>query len=217
MGAPVVSAAALTGPRRISELRRWRDASADASPELLAVHCALRWLFILAVLVLFILGSPTAAGEQRVGSDATAKVRLTIALSRFVQWPEPGSLEEPEPLRLCVLHQSDFVGAAFSMMDGTSINGQRVIVHLNPRLGSPCELLFVDDSAARWAAAALVSVRDRPILTVGAYDGFLAAGGMIELVNVNDMLRFDVDLVSLRAARLSLRAGALKLARRVKS
>jgi hypothetical protein len=167
--------------------------------------------------VLLALGSPAGALAQQVGSDAAAKVRLTIALSRFVQWPDTAA-NEPRQLQLCVLHQSDLVGAAFTTMDGSTLNGQRVTVQLNPRLDwSQCQLLFVDDSAARTAATALAAVRDKPVLTLGAFDGFLAAGGMIELVNVNDMLRFDVDLVPLRTARLLLHASALKLARRVRS
>ncbi len=163
------------------------------------------------------LGWAGAARAQQFASDATAKVRLTVALSRFVQWPDAVAADE-RPLHLCVFHESDVVSTAFATLSGTSLNGQKVLVLFNPRLANGhCQLLFVDDSAARRAAAALASVRDKPVLTLGAHDGFLAAGGMIELVNVDDKLRFDVDLVSMRNARLSLRAGALKLARRVKS
>jgi hypothetical protein len=38
---------------------------------------------------------------------------------------------------------------------------------------------------------------------------------MIEVVNVNDALRFDVNLAALRAAGLALNSQALKLARQV--
>jgi hypothetical protein len=54
------------------------------------------------------------------------------------------------------------------------------------------------------------------VLTLGAVDGFLARGGMVELVVVDDALRFDVDLHALRDSGLVLSSHALKLARRVR-
>ena len=41
-------------------------------------------------------------------------------------------------------------------------------------------------------------------------------GGMVELVNVNDALRFDVNLKALRGAHLGLSSQVLKLARQVR-
>jgi hypothetical protein len=54
------------------------------------------------------------------------------------------------------------------------------------------------------------------VLTLGAVDGFLSQGGMVELVNVNDALRFDVSLKAVRSAQLALSSQVLKLARQVR-
>ena len=54
-----------------------------------------------------------------------------------------------------------------------------------------------------------------PALLVGALDGFAQQGGMVELVNVNDALRFDVNLAALRNAHLGLSSQVLKLARQL--
>ncbi len=79
-----------------------------------------------------------------------------------------------------------------------------------------CDLLFVDSSASRAAAEPLLAPGERPMLTLGATDGFLSQGGMVELVNVNDALRFDVNLRALRGAHLGLSGQVLKLARQVR-
>ena len=55
-----------------------------------------------------------------------------------------------------------------------------------------------------------------PALTVGDVPGFLAAGGMIELLIDNDSVRFDVNLVALRGQHIRLPAQVLKLARQVR-
>lgn len=145
--------------------------------------------------------------------DAAAKARFAVTLARFVQWPAG---TEQAPLRLCVLQNSAALAGAFQAHDGARVGGRRVAVVLRPAGASACDLLFVDDSGARAAAPLLAEADHRPLLTLGAVDGFLAMGGMVELVNVDDALRFDVDLHTIRRAGLDLSSQALKLARRVR-
>lgn len=146
-------------------------------------------------------------------SEAAAKARFAVTLARFVQWPAGA---EQAPLRLCVLQNSATLAHAFQAQDGAPVGTRRVAVVLEPAGISACDLLFVDDSGARAAAPLLAEGQHRPVLTLGAVDGFLARGGMVELVVVDDALRFDVDLHALRDAGLALSSHALKLARRVR-
>lgn len=150
---------------------------------------------------------------QAQNSDAAAKARFAVTLARFVQWPA-GS--ERAPLRLCVLQNSAALAQAFRVHDGAPVGARHVAVVLQPLALSACDLLFVDDSGARAAAAMLAEGAGRPVLTLGAVDGFLARGGMVELVNVDDALRFDVDLQAMRRAGLGLSSQVLKLARHVR-
>ena len=168
----------------------------------------------LLALVLAI-GAPQAVHPQ--GSDAAAKARFVVTFARFVQWPvSPVGLGNAA-LRLCVLQNSPVLAAAFAAHDGASIGGRRVSVVLKPATGvAGCDLLFVDESRARAAAPLLAEAAELPILTIGAVDGFLAQGGMVELVNVDDALRFDVDLRTARASGLAMSSQVLKLARRVR-
>ena len=55
-----------------------------------------------------------------------------------------------------------------------------------------------------------------PVLTLGTVDGFIARGGMVEIVNGDDSLRFDVNLKTLRAAQLGVSSQVLRLARQVR-
>lgn len=153
------------------------------------------------------------AGAQAPSNEAEAMARFTLTLARFVQWPadpQPAGV----PLRLCVLHNSPAVEAAFASRKGTAITGRPLEVLSGPAVkGAACDVLFVDASVGSIGTQALSSAT--ATLTIGSADGFLSRGGMVELVNVNDALRFDVNLKSLRAARLGLSAQALKLARHV--
>jgi hypothetical protein len=57
----------------------------------------------------------------------------------------------------------------------------------------------------------------QPALTVGDVPGFLAAGGMIELLIDNDSVRFDVNQSALREKNIRLPSQVLKLARQVRN
>jgi YfiR/HmsC-like len=160
--------------------------------------------------------APTQA--QGAHGDAAAKAKFTVMLSRFVQWP-PGALPaDGAPLRLCVIHNSPTVAQAFARHGGETAGGRVVTIVANPGAGpaaAPCNVVFVDASAGRQAADAVVRTGNAPALLVGALDGFALQGGMVELVNVNDTLRFDVNVGALRHGHLGLSSQVLKLARQL--
>ena len=155
-----------------------------------------------------------AAQAQAPASEAEAKAKFAVTLARFVQWPAGAFASESAPLRLCVLQDSPAVAAAFAGQRGVPVAGRPLaVILLGPGAPTACDLLFVDGSAARSYA---VAAGEAPMLTIGALDGFLSRGGMVELVNVNDALRFDVNLKALRTAHLGLSGQVLKLARQVR-
>lgn len=168
------------------------------------------WLMVWT-LALAALTVPSQA--QEAAGEAAAKARFSITLARFVRWPATGA----STLRMCVVQHSPAVAAAFAAYDGSLLSGRTVTVVQNPPSpAAQCDLIFVDGSGHHAPLAWLDVAADLPVLTLGAVDGFLGQGGMIELVNVNDALRFDVNLSALRGAGLSLSSQALKLARQVR-
>ena len=183
-----------------------------ASPPVRAFRDAL-----LAVILLLPAWS-ASVWAQGIGTDAAAKAKLLGTLVRFVQWPAGTFAGDEVPLRLCVMHQSAAVEAAFAAHHGGTLSGRRVVVAMNLAADAPaCHVLVVDDSAARAGVAALARLAGSATLVVGSGDGFLATGGMVELINVNDRYRFDIDLRALREANLVINPGVLKLARQVRN
>jgi len=177
-------------------------------------RCAATCTGLLLVMALA-LGAGAARGQSAAG-DAAAKARTVVTFARFVQWP-PGRLSRDDTeLHLCVVHNNPAVAGAFSALVGDTIDGRRLRLAFGS--GAPpghCHLLYVDASAAPAARAALTAVKNDGALTLGANDGFLAQGGMIELLVVDDRLRFDISLPNLRVAQLDMPPGVLKLARNI--
>lgn len=153
-------------------------------------------------------------------SDARVKARLALSLARFTQWPATAFAGPAEPLAMCVMNRSDTLAAAFAELAGQTVAGHPIKIVDSPNLSHRgCHVLFVHESADRGGAAAarvLSDVAASPVLTIGDAEGFSSRGGMVELVNVNDVMRLDVNQKSLRAAQLSLSSQVLKLARQVR-
>lgn len=157
-----------------------------------------------------------AAFGQTLG-EARVKAKLALTLARFTQWP-PASFGAPsDPLLMCVVHATDTLGTAFAELANQSVGGHPVRIVENLAVaGSACHVLFVHDSAQRQGSLALAAVSTLPVMTIGDSEGFAARGGMVELANINDSIRLDVNLRVLRAARLELSSQVLKLARQVR-
>ena len=158
-----------------------------------------------------------AANAQALGGDATAKAKLVATLARFIQWP-PGSFEnDTSPLRLCVFTTSPTVERAFQSQHGALLGTRTVYTVINPQaVAKSCHILFVDENGGSHVDRLLRSLSAEPAFTVGTQDGFVSDGGMVEIVRVDNALRFDVNLVALREAGLSVNPGVLKLARQVR-
>lgn len=153
-----------------------------------------------------------AQPEAATGGDAAAKARLVVTIARFVQWPVPRDTEQP--LTLCVVQASPAVAVAFSAHAGSQIGSRTLQVQAGA--DPACHVLYVDASAPPPGGALLAAAAARATLTLGSRAGFAAGGGMVEIVLVDDALRFDVNLPALRAAQLGVNPGVLKLARRVR-
>jgi hypothetical protein len=158
-----------------------------------------------------------AAGvAAQAPADARLKARLTLTLARFTQWPASSFASATEPLFICVLHRNATLGEAFAELAGQTVAGHPVRVVANPDKGlAVCQVLFVHDSAER-AGPGVPGEFALPMLTIGDTEGFSSRGGMVELVNVNDATRLDVNLKALRAAQLGLSSQVLKLARNIR-
>lgn len=149
--------------------------------------------------------------------EARVKARLTLTLARYTQWPAGAFAAPGDALVLCVAQRSELLARAFGELAAQTVAGRPVRVLTSPPpAAAGCHVLHVQDGAEGGAVALLAAARDASLLTVGDGDGFAARGGMVELANVNDAMRMDINLRALRAARLELSSRVLQLARRVR-
>lgn len=140
---------------------------------------------------------------------AQVKARVALAIGRFAEMP---GRDPAMPLRLCLAVRGAPPQPLLALA-GEKVGSHGVEVRVGPPF-SACDIIYLDESFTQWRQ--LLVEPGAAALTVGDVPGFLAAGGMIELVIENDAVRFDVNLRALRARSIRLPAQVLKLARQVR-
>ena len=59
----------------------------------------------------------------------------------------------------------------------------------------------------------LTAVRNWNVLTISDLDNFAYAGGIVQLITLEDKIRFEINLKSAQRAKLKISSKLLKLAR----
>jgi hypothetical protein len=150
-----------------------------------------------------------ATGALADATDgAQVKARVAMAIARFAELPGRSGTG---PLRLCLAVRGAPPTALLALA-GEKVGTHGVEVVVGPPF-AVCDVIYLHESFIQWRQLLDESTA---ALTIGDTAGFLAAGGMVELVIDNDAVRFDVNLRAVRAQRIRLPAQVLKLARQVR-
>jgi len=191
------------------------------APNIPRLRAAFRRAVALTIVVIVtVVASWTAARLPPAAAAITAaaqreyliKAAFIFDMLKATQWPKA----RPGRVVLCVLGQDPF-GAAWRSIEGRPLGKSKLDVASIAAAGdiAGCDALFLGTSErARWP-----QIRDalgtRPILTMSEMVGFARDGGMVALLDVDNRLRFDVNLKAVRKAGLSINTDALEQANRV--
>jgi hypothetical protein len=131
--------------------------------------------------------------------------------AKFVRWPAGA---ENTPMQFCTAAPAAFEQALARTIAGGRIDGRELsLKHVEHAAEvRDCDILYIDSSFHAQADALVNAVAGKPALTVGDGLGFLARGGMIQFLLVENRVRFAVNLGSATRAGLSLSSELLKVA-----
>ena len=141
------------------------------------------------------------------------KVAFLYNFTKFATWQEPGFSAQAS-ISVCVLGK-DAVSAELETIRAKSAQGRPLSLLLLGTVSQAknCNVLFVSKSEKNKVPDILKFLGDANVLTVSDIDGFATAGGIIELVNEDGRITFDVNLDTARRVGLNLHAQLLKVAR----
>ena len=166
---------------------------------------------------LFVLFIFTVASNSIASGDVALSGELKAAFiynfAKFTDWPE--EIKDGK-LNVCMYGLDDMENA-FNDKFNKTVRGNKlsyVKVRKDEELDL-CQILFVSESETRKLNQIIRSTQGRSILTISLIDGFVEAGGMINLVWVGKKLRFKVNKVAADKEDITISARLLKLANEV--
>ncbi len=130
---------------------------------------------------------------------------------KFVRWPGDAS---HRPMLVCVAGEDPLGETLRKLVEGEQIDGRPLEVRdLDRTEGvSDCSILFIGAQERDREDNFLSAAVGKPILTVGDSPDFLARGGMIQFLLVEDHVRFEVNLDECNRHRVGLSSELLKVA-----
>lgn len=159
------------------------------------------------------LGLALACTLPAQASESALKLAFAYNFAKFTEW-SPTALPNGAPLLLCLARGDSDFAAALTGLHGKVVKGRtaRTLVITRPAEADPCHVLMLPAAADPSPAEYVRLVRKTDILTVSDAVGFIDAGGMIQLIRVDNRLQFDINLGATQRAGLKMSSQLLRLA-----
>lgn len=165
-------------------------------------------LAVVAIGLLFVSGPVDAQG-----SLADIKAEMLFNIAKFVSWPTPGA--EVGQMTFTILGEDELAAVLASTLSTRTIGGRKVFVRFVRRVSDvrDSQILFVAGSEAGRIPEVLEALRGLPVLTVADVPGFTTMGGMVDFVQENEKVRFEINPTSAERSQLKISARVLALAK----
>lgn len=160
----------------------------------------------------------SVSGAVPISRECEIKASFIYNFTKFVEWPGRGLADPHAPFVIGVLGDSGCDAALERLASDHQIGGHPIEVR---KVASAQELkslqmLYVSRTQDQQFAALASAITAAPVLTVGESAMFVAAGGMVNFVQQDNKLRFEINVHSAAQAGLRVSAQLLKLAMSVR-
>lgn len=199
--------------------RSWGDRSSKDRPyPIPAQNNFFRRLYVWRFFAMLatICAAVVGAQSQNVGpTESQVKAAYLFNFGKFVHWPADPKQENA--LQICVLGKNPFGSVLDATVRGETIEGKRVMARAIPTLqeAAGCNILFIAASEESRLSVILSAAKEERLLTVSDIPHFVERGGMIQLINQEDRIRFAVNVDPIEDAKLTVSSELLKVATRV--
>jgi hypothetical protein len=168
-------------------------------------------------LLLVILAIAIPAHHVMAESDENLEYRVKAAFlynfMKFVEWPKTEIGKSEKIIRLYVFGTDPF-GGALNSLNGKTVGERTIQVAVGEDLSAAASsnVLFISQVRTVPTDEILGKIKTAPVLTVADSEGFCNAGGMINLVIINNKVRFEINQKAVMQSGLKMSSQLLKLA-----
>jgi len=174
-------------------------------------------LFALSILFawcIFLGNGSIVEAESPLPNEYLIKAAFLYNFAKFVDWPHEKFEEPSSPINLYILGEDPF-GLAIDYIVGKTAQGRSFLIKRVSRdedLGK-CHILYISASEEKFLPKILDSLRGSSVLTVGDVGSFARNGGIINLIRVQDKIRFEINVDAAHRAGLRISAPLLQQAK----
>ena len=156
--------------------------------------------------------APLVQGAQF--SVEAVKAAYLFRFAQYVEWPP---LAADAPFVIAVSGAEDVAVHLERLLPGMSVNGHRVVVRRLTRAQEldGVHILYIGAKAFSRTRALRTQAIDRPILVVTDHELGLDGGGIINFIEVDRNLRFEISLIAADRSGLKINTQLLSVAARV--
>lgn len=179
---------------------------------LLSRGAAVRCFSGLIASLLMVVASGVVPAQEE--DDKLLKAAFIFNFATFTTWPIGTLPEVDDVMNLCLVG-SDNLDEPLRRLTGKTVHGRRLLVR-KVADGEPlehCAVLYVASSQRENMQLVLDRVASKPILSVSELPSFANRGGIIELYQEDERIRFRINLEAAERSGLTLSSRLLRLAK----
>jgi hypothetical protein len=148
--------------------------------------------------------SVLAAVPVRAQSEETLKSQFILNFARFTTWPSAAFSSPSSPIVVGFVSAPELAEAFDKIATGKNINGRELKVKTFDSVAAVDDSCQVIVAAGPQGRAVAAKIKGKHVLLVGQDNGFLDAGGIINLIVDGGKISFEVNLGTAKAASLEL-------------
>ena len=179
----------------------------------------MRRIFLSILTLMVVLGATNGAlaadQDFSIPLEYQVKAAVLYKFVRYVEWSQDVLPDTLDTITIGVLGESPIVDALRASVEGKEIGGYKVAIRHFGGLEDLdfSHMLFIGRSEKQHLKKALRRLQGWNTLTVGDTEGFAEAGGMVNLVIVENRVGFEINLEAAEKAKLRISSHLLRLGR----
>ncbi len=178
-----------------------------------------RMICVILMSVLCSMNSTAQMGFTIYPSENQVKIKYLYNFARFVDWPDTVFPDPDTPITIGVIGEDPFGIDLNKTVEGKHIDGREFRIERFDCVENieHCHILFLGMCSSNERHHILDQLNGVPILTVGDTDRFALDGGMINFIDVDQNVRFEINHEAAKRSGLILSPRILKMAKIVQS
>lgn len=165
------------------------------------------WLLGLSILL-------PAGALALEGEEYAVKAAFILNFAKGTSWPNTKD-DNSRTTSLCLVGNDDLLTMAFQSIDGKPVGDKTLRIRQTTGASDcqGCDILFIsNDINPATLLRLFAAIKDKPVLTIGETPDFSKIGGIINFINKNGRLHFEINPCEAKRHGLKIRSDILQLA-----